>query len=351
MSPETLKHVGNALFVLWLKIAATIVAARLLTAIWQVVMLMVFTLMLVATLSPVVRKLQKRLTRSDAIIVVVFGIIVTSGALLVLMIPPLVLQAQNLLVNLPHYLSRLENAARTMGFKVQLHGTSLDLTQHAADLGDAFNALVTVFSGITAVLTIAVLTTYLLIDGHIVASGIVGMLPRHQRLQMRQMFTEIGLKVGDYMRGQLITSVQAGVFSYVLLLSLGIPEPLPLAVLMAVTDVVPMIGPLIGTVPAVLMALTLGPGKALIVLIGYIVYHQIESHIIVPRVYGRAMKLSPSVIVFSILIGAILMGITGALLALPVASAVPVVFRHIQEWRQRDEEHNGLIEHSTPKTA
>jgi predicted PurR-regulated permease PerM len=348
ISRETINNAGNALFVLWLKIAATLLAARFLSIVWPVVVLTIVTLMLVATLNPLVRRLQKHLKRAYAITLVVFGIIVTSGGLLVLMIPPLVVQARNLLVNLPHYLSQIENAAHRSHIKVQLHGSSLDLSHHPLLGPDAFNAVLVVFSGITAVLTVAVLTTYLLIDGPRVATSALGLLPRHQRLLVRQMFGEIGEQVGSYMRGQLITSVQAGVFSYILLRILGVPEALPLAVLMAVADVVPMVGLLIGTVPAVLMALTLSPSKAVVVLIGYVVYHQIESHILVPRVYGKAMKLSPSIIVFSILIGAMLLGITGALLALPVAAAVPVVFRYVQEWREREDERNGVEERTLP---
>jgi predicted PurR-regulated permease PerM len=331
-----------------LKIAATLVAARFLSIVWPVVVLTVVTLMLVATLNPLVRRLQQWLTRAFAITLVVFGIIVTSGGLLVLMIPPLVAQARNLLVNLPHYLSQIENAAHRSHIMVQLHGSSFDLSHHPLLGPDAFNAVVIVFSGITAVLTVAVLTTYLLIDGPRVATSTLGLLPRHQRLAVRQMFGEIGEQLGGYMRGQLITSVQAGVFSYILLRILGVPEALPLAVLMAIADIIPMVGLLIGTVPAVLMALTLSPSKAMIVLIGYVVYHQIESHIIVPRVYGKAMKLSPSIIVFSILIGAMLIGITGALLALPVAAAIPVVFRYVQEWREREDERNGVEERALP---
>ena len=348
VDPETIRQGGHALFLLWLKIAATLLAARLLAAIWPIVLLTIFTLMLVATLNPLVRRLQKRLTRASAISIVVFGIIATCGGLLVLMIPSLVTQARNLLLNLPHYLTLIETASHRIGIKVNLHGSSFDISQHASNLGEAFDALVTVVSGITAVLTVAVLTTYLLIDGQSVASSALGMLPRHQRLPIRQMFGEIGAQVGDYMRGQLITSVQAGVFSYILLLAIRVPEPLPLAVLMAIADVIPMVGPLIGTVPAVLMGLTLGPSKALIVLVGYVVYHQLESHIIVPRVYGKAMKLSPSIIVFSIMIGAMLMGVEGAMLALPAAAAAPVVFRHVQEWRQREDEHNGELAPSLP---
>jgi predicted PurR-regulated permease PerM len=139
------------------------------------------------------------------------------------------------------------------------------------------------------------------------------------------------------MRGQLLTSAMAGLFAYVLLLACRVPEPLALAFWMAIADAVPMVGPLIGTVPAVLLALTRGTPVALIVLVGYVIYHQVESHVLVPRIYGTTMHLSSSVVVIAILIGATLMGILGALMALPVAAAVPVVLRYVQEWYERDE--------------
>jgi predicted PurR-regulated permease PerM len=294
--------------------------------------------MLVATFNPLVRRLQTRLTRAGAITTVVVGCVATSAGLLALMIPPLVRQARNLMINLPSYLTEIERGARQMGLRIRLHGSGLDLSKQAATLGpDALNVLGTIFSGVTGVLTVAVLTTYLLIDGPRVATSLFRLLPRHQRLPARQMFGEIGLQVGGYMRGQLITSGLSGLFAYVLLSVCRVPEPLALAFLMAVTDAIPMIGPLVGTVPAVMMALTRGTPVALIVLAGYVLYHQVESHLLVPRIYGKTMSLSPSIIVIAILIGATLMGSLGARLALPVAAAVPVVLRTIQEGQGREE--------------
>jgi predicted PurR-regulated permease PerM len=152
------------------------------------------------------------------------------------------------------------------------------------------------------------------------------------------MFGEIGEQVGVYMRGQLITSALAGLFSYGVLLILGVPEPLALAFIMALTDAIPLAGPLIGTVPAVLMALTRGTTTSLIVLAAYVLYQQFEGHILLPRIYGHTMKLSPSIVVISILIGATLLGVLGALLALPVAAAIPVVMRYIVEWQEREDQ-------------
>jgi predicted PurR-regulated permease PerM len=195
--------------------------------------------------------------------------------------------------------------------------------------------LTTLLSGLTGVATVAVLTVYLLIEGPRVGTALMRLLPREERLPARRMLEEIGAQVGSYMRGQLLTSLLAGVFTFLLLSALGVDEPLALAVWMAAADAVPMIGLLIGTVPAVLMALPRGPHIALLVLIGYLVYHQIESHVIVPRVYGTTMKLPATVILIAILIGATLMGMLGALLALPVAAAIPVIVRFLGDWRER----------------
>jgi predicted PurR-regulated permease PerM len=338
VTPETVERIGAALFTLWLKIGATLLIARLLALVWPVIVLFVLSLMLVATFNPLVRRLQTRLTRGWAITAVVSALIGVGAGVLILMIPPLLRQGRNLLVNLPHYLHAIENGARQMGIPLHLQASALDLSKRVASMGpELLNVLGTVVGGVTGVLTVAVLTTYLLIDGPRVASSLFRLLPRSERLPSRQMFAEIGLQVGSYMRGQFITSAVAGLFSFIVLTALNVPEPLALAFLMAVSDVIPMVGPLIGTVPAVLIALTCGTPVALIVLAAFVLYHQIESHVLVPRIYGRTMSLSPSIVVIAILIGATLMGILGALLALPVAAAVPVVLRYIQEWQDREE--------------
>jgi predicted PurR-regulated permease PerM len=211
VTPATVDRVGAALFTLWLKIAATLIIARLLLLVWPVIVLLILSLMLVATFNPLVHRLQTRLTRVWAITAVVLGCIVAGAGLLVLMIPPLVRQARQLLVHLPQYLAQIENSARQMGIPIHLSRTGLDRSKRLASVGpQLLNVLGTVLGGVTGVLTVAVLTTYLLIDGSRVAMSLFRLLPRHQRLPARQMFGAIGLQVGSYMRGQLITSALAG---------------------------------------------------------------------------------------------------------------------------------------------
>lgn len=102
----------------------------------------------------------------------------------------------------------------------------------------------------------------------------------------------------------------------------------------ALADAIPLIGVLIALLPAALMALTVSPAKAGIVTVAYIVYHQLEDYLIAPKVYGSALGLSLSVIVISLLIGVELMGMVGAVLALPVAAAIPTIVTYIQEWQE-----------------
>ena len=176
------------------------------------------------------------------------------------------------------------------------------------------------------------------VEGPAVATAMVSVFPRENRLQVRQMFSEIGDQVGSYIRGQLITSFFAGTSTYFVLIAFGVPNALALAWLMAIADAIPIVGPILGIVPAVVSAYGISDEKALYVLIALGIYHQIENYLIVPHVYGRALKLSPLAVLLSILVGASLLGMVGAFLALPFAAMVPIFLRHFNDWRNRDNE-------------
>lgn len=338
VAPETIDRTGKALFVLWLKIGATLVAAKLVIVLWPVFSLVLLSLLLVAAFNPVVRRLQNRLSRGKAITVVVGGAVTLITGLLALMIPPLLGEGRRLLTELPRHLGQLKALAREQGISVRFGDLNLPATTQGPSIGpESVQALTPIFSAAAAVLTVAVLTAYLLIDGPRVATGLLSLLPRHHRLPVRQMFGEIGGQVGNYMRGQLITSGLAGGFTLAVLLLCGVPQPFALAFLMAVADAIPLVGPIIGTVPAVLMALTQGTTTALIVLVSLVVYQGIEGYILVPRIYGTTMRLTSTAIVLATLIGATLFGMLGVVLALPVAAAVPVALRYLREMREREE--------------
>lgn len=319
-----------------LKVLGTWAALWLLGATWHVILWLLLSLVFVATFNPLVRRLQRRIHRQWAITSVVLLTVLVAGSLLAVIIPVLLRQSRSVLANLPAYLNAAEGLSRRVGLKLDLHSTAprwvSALGSHAWDISWSVASLV------MAALTIFVLTIYLLIEGPQVATNILSLAPRKERLHLRRMFGEIGDQVGAYMRGQLVTSAIAGAFAFVLLSVLGIPDALALAALMMLADVIPLIGPLVGTIPAALVAASRSGPTGLIVLLAYLVYFQLEANLIVPRVYGSALKLSPFVVLVAFLVGTTLLGMLGAVLALPVAAAIPIIARYVAEWRERMDE-------------
>ena len=185
-----------------------------------------------------------------------------------------------------------------------------DLTKQLKDPG-VWEA---VASGALAVPLVLIVALYLVADGPRVYAWLLAYVPRKHRPRMAQTASEVAGVVHAYVRGQLITSGLVAVFSYVSLKVLGVQAPLALALLAGVFDVVPFIGFIAFTVPAVLMALTVSPTAALIVLVLYAGYHLLENYFIVPRVYGRQMRLSTLTVLISLGVGGALSGVIGAIL-------------------------------------
>ncbi len=317
------------------KVMFALASVWLVIRIFPVILLVVFSLMLVATFNPMIRKLQAKLGRSWAIVAVVTLFVLGIVGSLALLIPPLINQGFQLFQRSPQYAQELHDtlAKHHIRFDVKSQVTQV-VNEYTKSAPKLLAVLGSVVSGLAAVVTVAILTIYLLIEGPQVGLAVMRLFPRKDRLNARKLGIEIGAQVGGYMRAQLITSALAGGFSFVTLLILHVPGALALGALAAIADAIPLIGILIALLPAALIALTLSASKAWIVVIAYLVYHQLEDHIIAPKVYGSALGLSLSVIVISLLIGVELMGITGAVLALPVAAAIPSLIAYIQEWQE-----------------
>jgi predicted PurR-regulated permease PerM len=324
------------------KVLFTVFTIWLLIRIFPVLILIVLSLMLVATFNPLVRKWQARLGRSWAIVAVVTALIGAFLGTLAVLIPSLLSQGANLIQNAPHYTHQLQNllAQHHVHINIQKH-----VEQFSGKVTEATPEMMSIVSGVvgvvTAFVTVGILTIYLLIEGPEVGTAVMRLLPRRERLRARKLVGEIGDQVGGYMRGQIITSALAGVFSFLTCWIVGVPAALALGALAAIADAIPLIGLLVALVPAALLALTVSPSKAGIVIVAYLFYHQLEDHLIAPKVYGAALGLSLSIIVISILIGVELMGMLGAVLALPVAAAIPSIIAFIQEWQEA---------HSAPET-
>ena len=150
-----------------------------------------------------------------------------------------------------------------------------------------------------------------------------------QQDKIFEVMNKIGFKMGGWLRSQFILMIIVGVADGIILMILGVPYALTLAVWGGLTEVIPYIGPWLGLIPAFIVAFTISPLKGLLIFIAYIIIQQLESQFLVPKIMGKAVGLSPVIIILAILIGAKLMGILGVLIAVPAAAAISVI---IQEW-------------------
>jgi len=178
--------------------------------------------------------------------------------------------------------------------------------------------------------TTIVMTFYLIADAQHVQGFTFALLPRRFHVRTARIILEMERVVGGYVRGQALTSVLIGLFVFVVLWIAGTPNPLPLAVIAAFADLIPFVGGVLALAPAALATLTIGAWPTLVVSIAIILYMQVESHVLIPRIYGQTLRLSPLTVIVALLIGGQLMGIVGALLALPLAAGLRVVIEQMR---------------------
>lgn len=196
-------------------------------------------------------------------------------------------------------------------------------------LGVAAFAL-TAASGLLNVVLVLLLTFYLVTDGPRIQNYVLSFVPLGQRERARRVTSAMGQRMGGWLLGQAVVSTVVGVVTYLVLIFLGVPGALILAVVAAIAVIVPIIGPFLALVPAVLVALTQSPLLALITFIILFVFQQIEMNILGPLIFNRTVKIHPVAVLLALLIGGALMGGAGALIAVPVAAAISVA---LDEWR------------------
>lgn len=142
---------------------------------------------------------------------------------------------------------------------------------------------------------------------------------------------QINDKLGAWLQGQFLLSLSIALLTWITLMTLGMPFALPLAVLAGLFEIVPTIGPIISAVPAVVVALTISPNMAFIIMAAYIVIQMIENHLLVPRIMQRAVGLNPVVVIIGVIVGDRLLGIPGALLSVPFISLIVLLSKNFDE--------------------
>jgi predicted PurR-regulated permease PerM len=306
----------------------------LLIRLWPVLLALVAALLVAGTLSPAVRWLEEKRVRRGGGIAIVFTVFFILALLVVVLtIPTLVSQAAALLEHEPALRARL--ADLLAGYHPSaplahwLRGLKYDAL--TGTLGaTAFSFSVRVFGIAAYGLSALFLALYIMIDRDRLRGGLFAVVPRSHHVRLSRVMMNLETIVGAYIRGQVLTSLLMAIFTFVLLKACGVENALALAVFAGLADVLPYIGALLSVVPAFLAALSRGPVVAAVVLVLMLAYEEFESRVLVPRIYGRMLRLPSSVVLFALLAGGTLMGILGALLALPVAAAAMMLIEELR---------------------
>ena len=305
------------------------------------VLIMVFVaLVIAATLRPMVAFLQRRrIPKALAVSLIYLGILAVLAGLFVLVIPALVNQGGALVRSLPQVYASLiasleQNpieAIRTLPQRLptgdqlasQLQAVSSVVLTGALGIG------VGVLGFLTQMVSIIVLSIYLTLDQSRLERFWLSLARTARRPELLAIWREIESRLGGYVRGELLLMTSIGVLSSLGYLAIGLPYALALGALAGLLEFVPMVGPTLGAIPAVIVALSISPQAALLV-VGYtIVLQMAENHILVPRLMGRSVGVSPIMVILAVFTFSSLLGITGAFLAIPLAAIFQVLMDHL----------------------
>src|SRR5215211_3050776 len=343
------------------------VAAALLTAVvvlvalfllWQVrtfVGWLVIALFLAAVLNPAVNWLQRRhrlIKRPLAIALIYLGLVVALLFVVGIFLPLLVDQINGLtkFVNTAAQAPEgpteyIKGLARDNGLGGLVQRIDVELSDLRKEFGEALGNLfsatgqiaISAAGFVAALATVLTLTFFLILGSERYVDAGVGLFAeRHQPL-VRRILGQAAGAISGYVTGNLAISFICGITTFVVLLLLGMPYAAPLALLVAVLDLVPLVGATLGGVLLVIVGLFVEPWKALVLLAFVLVYQQVESNLLQPLVYSQAVQLNGLVILIALLVGGQLLGIPGALLAIPVAEIIRILITELRDYRRAEQ--------------
>ncbi len=266
---------------------------------------------------------------------VYLAFIAVLALLITLLVQPIVDEATSLAHNLPSYQASIQSTVTSWQHALNLGGSGSPNIGGtlAGGLDTAKNVLLTIGGYIVGVLVNLVLVLVIgflwLVTSDRLRRFVVDLLPlRHQALA-GDVFGEMGQRMGGFLRATAINMVVVGVLTGVACTALGLPSPVLLGIFAGLTAAIPLVGPFLGIVPPLLLGLTLGAGHAVLVVVVLLIIQLIDANFVVPQVMNRVVSLPALAVVVSLLIGGALQGLIGALLAVPVASALQVILMRV----------------------
>jgi len=306
---------------------ATLLALWILFLIKDIIILIFLAVIVVAALLKPVEWLHSRkVPRTLAVIITYLALILIISGIVSVMIPPLVTQTGELIKNLPSIIGTINDFF--VFNKIPVNDVSNVIGNQLNTAGSNIVSITTkIFSSIFLVVTLLALSFYMLLEWNVFVRLISSPFSGHQEKRVANIVTKVEKGLGSWVRGQLTLSLIIGVVTYIGLTILGVDYALPLALVAGILEVVPIIGPIISAIPAVLVGLTVSPVLGLAVVALFFIVQQLENHIVVPMIMSKVVGLQPAIVIISVLIGATLGGIAGALLSIPIILVAKIIVK------------------------
>lgn len=309
-----------------------VLAGWLLFQIRGIIVSIFISYIIMAAMMPAVHFLRrKRFPNVLAVFIPYIAIFLALFLLIIPLIPFMLAQISSLLSGFPNY---LDNSATILGFHLSPQQMQAYFSNEISGLGkNAIDVTSQVFGGLLSVLTVLVVSFYFLNYNETFKHKIASLFEKEEQERVKKMLQLIDDKLGAWLRGQVILSFAIGLATFIILSILHMPYALPLALIAGILEVLPTLGPILSAIPAVIVALTVSPAMALVIVIVYFLIQMLENNLLVPKIMQHAVGLNPVIVILSIMIGANLLGVAGALLAIPFVSFVIVL---IKGFRQED---------------
>jgi predicted PurR-regulated permease PerM len=312
----------------------------------QVIAWILVSVFLALALNPAVEWFMRRGVKSRGVAAGITYVLalLAIGAIGYAFIPTLVNQVNDFVHAVPGYVDDLTKGRGRLGFletkyhiveKIRNAVNQGGATKVLGLTGAAISVTKSVISLVVAIITIAFLTFFMLLEGPAWMERFYGLLPERAQPRWRKIGHDIYRTVGGYVTGNLLISLIAGTLTTVVLLAVGVPYAVALGVIVAILDLIPLAGATIAGIIIATVAFLHTITAGIVVVIFFVVYQQLENHFLQPVIYGRTVQLSPLAVLISVLVGAKLAGILGALGAIPVAGAIQVI---LIEWQRHRRE-------------
>jgi predicted PurR-regulated permease PerM len=304
----------------------------LLHAVLDIVLVFLLAIVVAEGIRPLVKRLEAwRFPKPAAILAVYIVLLGTLALLVVLLVQPLVSQAQQLANDFPRYQQQLQSFVDDLQARLHLSGNFS--AQIGSALGTAKDVLLAIGTTIATVLVnfviILVLAFLWLTTSDRLKRFVVDLVPPARQELGADVIADMGTRIGGYMRGVVINMLVIGVLAGAAVAALRLPSPVLLGIFAGVMEAIPIFGPFLGAAPAVLLGFTVSPLYPLLVAGVFLVIQQVESNTLVPVVMNRVVALPPLTVVLALLVGGALQGIAGALLAVPMAAALQVLILRV----------------------